>query len=125
MRARIAALAGGAGGVGRALARAEGRRLATTANEELPGLQTLVGAWPIERDRLEAYLAKALREAKRNTSWLAPDEAHERRRPRRRSRSWRDPDVEAFALGLAEAGRRIALGMTLLKLTVPGVPDLY
>ena len=35
--------------------------------------QTLVGAWPIEPERLEAYVEKALREAKRNTSWIEPD----------------------------------------------------
>ena len=39
--------------------------------------QTLVGAWPIEPERLEAYMEKALREAKRTTNWVAPDEAHE------------------------------------------------
>ena len=32
--------------------------------------QTLVGAWPIELERLEAYIEKALREAKRNTNWV-------------------------------------------------------
>ena len=36
--------------------------------------QTLVGAWPIEPERLEAYVEKALREAKRNTSWVEPDD---------------------------------------------------
>ena len=35
--------------------------------------QTLVGAWPIAPERIEAYIEKALREAKRNTSWLSPD----------------------------------------------------
>ena len=54
--------------------------------EDVPGpdgaeqyfvFQTLVGAWPIEPERLEAYMEKALREAKRNTNWIEPDEAHE------------------------------------------------
>ena len=36
--------------------------------------QTLVGAWPIEPERIEAYMEKALREAKRNTSWVDPNE---------------------------------------------------
>src|SRR5688500_8355517 len=40
-------------------------------------LQTLVGAWPLERERLAAYVEKALREAKRTTNWVEPDEAHE------------------------------------------------
>ena len=42
--------------------------------EELFVYQTLVGAWPIEPERLEPYLEKALREAKRNTSWVEPNE---------------------------------------------------
>ena len=36
-------------------------------------LQTLVGAWPIERARIEGYMEKALREAKRNTNWVQPN----------------------------------------------------
>ena len=35
--------------------------------------QTLVGAWPLEVERLEAYVEKAMREAKRNTNWIEPD----------------------------------------------------
>ena len=34
-------------------------------------------------------------------------------------------DLAPFLARVAEVGRRIALGMTLLKLTVPGVPDIY
>src|SRR5947208_781912 len=45
-------------------------------NEEYLVWQTLVGAWPIVPGRLELYLEKALREAKRTTSWLEPDRAH-------------------------------------------------
>jgi (1->4)-alpha-D-glucan 1-alpha-D-glucosylmutase len=94
-------------------------------NEGYLALQTVVGAWPLTRERLEAYLQKALREGKRNTSWLEPDEAHERRVAEAAAALLADPEVAAFAERLAEAGRRIALGMTLLKLTVPGIPDLY
>ena len=96
-------------------------------NEDYLLWQTLVGAWPIERERVEAYMEKALREGKRNTSWIEPDERHERR-VREAIRGIYDelPDgFEAFAGRVAEAGRRIALAMTLLKLTVPGVPDIY
>jgi (1->4)-alpha-D-glucan 1-alpha-D-glucosylmutase len=46
--------------------------------EELLVYQTLLGTLPISRERLELYLEKALREGKVNTSWLAPDEGHER-----------------------------------------------
>ena len=39
--------------------------------------QTLVGAWPIDGDRLAAYLRKAMREAKTLTSWTEPDTGYE------------------------------------------------
>ena len=42
--------------------------------EQLFIFQTLLGAWPISAERLEAYLEKALREAKVHTSWVEPDE---------------------------------------------------
>jgi (1->4)-alpha-D-glucan 1-alpha-D-glucosylmutase len=89
--------------------------------------QTLVGAWPIEAERLEAYMEKALREAKVNTNWLRPDERHERlvREAVRRAVDSPPSDFVDFAARVAELGRRHALGMTLLKLTVLGVPDLY
>ncbi len=44
-------------------------------NEEYLVWQTLVGAWPIVPHRLEQYLEKALREAKRNTNWIEPERA--------------------------------------------------
>jgi (1->4)-alpha-D-glucan 1-alpha-D-glucosylmutase len=91
--------------------------------------QTLVGAWPIEPARLEAYMEKALREAKRNTSWIAPDAAYEDR-VKSFCRALYDQrtfvsDFEPFARRVALAGDRAALGQLLLKLTVPGVPDIY
>ena len=91
--------------------------------------QTLVGAWPIEPDRLVAYMEKALREAKRNTNWIAPDTAYEDR-VKAFCRALYDhrpfvTDFEPFAASVARAGDRAALGQLLLKLTVPGVPDIY
>ncbi len=47
------------------------------AREELLVYQTLVGALPISRERLDAYLEKALREGKVTTSWLTPNLEHE------------------------------------------------
>src|SRR5205823_14010092 len=41
--------------------------------------QNLVGAWPIEAERLEGFVEKALREAKRNSNWASPDEGYEGR----------------------------------------------
>jgi len=135
VRARIGALGGMAGEwrehVQRwrevtAELRADG---APDANEEYFVYQTLVGAWPIERDRLEAYLEKALREAKRNTSWVEQDHDYEARVKRFAvallSHAPFLEDFEPFCARVAEEGRRSALGQLLLKLTVPGVADIY
>jgi (1->4)-alpha-D-glucan 1-alpha-D-glucosylmutase len=91
--------------------------------------QTLAGAWPIGPERLDGYLEKALREAKRATSWIEPDEEHEAavkayargliELPEFRT------DFDPFVAELAAAGERAALGQLLLKLTVPGLPDIY
>jgi (1->4)-alpha-D-glucan 1-alpha-D-glucosylmutase len=86
-------------------------------------LQTLVGAWPIEQERIDAYLEKAFREAKQQTSWLAPDEAWERR-----IKAWaraKRGAAGAVAERVRAEGTRIALAMLVLKLTCPGVPDIY
>jgi (1->4)-alpha-D-glucan 1-alpha-D-glucosylmutase len=98
-------------------------------NEEYLLWQTLVGAWPIVPRRLELYLEKALREAKRTTSWLEPNEAHERRvkefvRGLYSNQELLD-DFEPFAARVARAGEHASLGALLLRLTSPGLPDLY
>jgi (1->4)-alpha-D-glucan 1-alpha-D-glucosylmutase len=98
-------------------------------NEEYLVWQTLVGAWPIVPGRLELYLQKALREGKRTTSWLDPDETHERRvrefvRSLYSNHAFLD-DFEPFAARIARAGEHASLGALLLRLTSPGVPDLY
>ena len=68
---------------GAALARRCARRCASggapDAVEEHTIFQTLVGAWPIEPERLCAYMVKAMREAKRNTSWVEQDAGWEER----------------------------------------------
>ena len=98
-------------------------------NEEYLLWQTLVGAWPVVPGRVELYLEKALRESKRNTNWIEPNEAHEQR-----VRAFvRDlygnqeflADFEPFAARVAHAGEHASLGALLLRLTSPGVPDLY
>jgi (1->4)-alpha-D-glucan 1-alpha-D-glucosylmutase len=97
--------------------------------EELFVYQTLAGAWPIGPDRLGPYLEKALREAKRNTSWIDPDEHWENAVKRFvRELFTHEPflaDFGAFTVGLAAAGWRSAIGQLVLRLTSPGVPDLY
>jgi (1->4)-alpha-D-glucan 1-alpha-D-glucosylmutase len=98
-------------------------------NEEYLLWQTLLGAWPIVPGRLELYLEKALREAKRTTSWIEPDEAHEQRvkdfvRSLYSNQELLD-DFEPFAARVARAGEHASLGALLLRLTSPGLPDLY
>jgi len=91
--------------------------------------QTLIGAWPIEVERLEAYVEKALREAKRNTNWIDQDGAYEEGvKAFCRALYAHEPflaDFEPFAAEIAAAGDRAALAQLLLKLTVPGIPDVY
>jgi (1->4)-alpha-D-glucan 1-alpha-D-glucosylmutase len=93
--------------------------------EELLVYQTLLGAAPIARERLDAYLEKALREGKVNTNWLAPNERHERAVQDFAARAagviGRDPFLER----VRTTGRRLAITQLLLKLTSPGVPDVY
>ena len=88
-------------------------------------LQTLVGAWPLTPERLELYLEKALREAKVSTNWLEPDLEWEAAAKGWASGLLGDEELGAYAERLAKRAERVVLGMTLLKLTVPGVPDLY
>ena len=91
--------------------------------------QTLAGAWPIGRERLEAYMEKALREAKRNTNWVDQNADWEAAVKRFCGALYDEPefraDFEPFAAQLAHAGDRIALRMVALKLTAPGLPDIY
>ena len=95
------------------------------AHEELLVYQTLLGVLPIERERLDGYLEKALREAKINTNWLTPNEEHEHAV---QEYAWRAAEVIAkdpFVERVRALGRRLALAQLLLKLTSPGVPDVY
>jgi (1->4)-alpha-D-glucan 1-alpha-D-glucosylmutase len=135
VRARIGALAGVAGEWAeqvrswRALCAPLREGGAPDAVEEYTIFQTLAGAWPIEPDRLCAYMEKALREAKRNTSWVEPDAAWEERvlgycRALYDHAPFRTA-FEPFAQRAAALGELHALRQTALKLTVPGIPDVY
>jgi (1->4)-alpha-D-glucan 1-alpha-D-glucosylmutase len=92
-------------------------------------LQTLAGVWPIERDRVHEYMEKALREAKRNTNWIDVDRVWEAGVSTFIDGLYDDfefrSDFEPFVERLAFLGERISLGMLTLKLTCPGVPDIY
>ncbi|HET7808089.1 MAG TPA: alpha-amylase family glycosyl hydrolase, partial [Gaiellaceae bacterium] len=101
------------------------RSLAVEGDDEYHVLQTVVGAWPLEPGRLDAYVEKALREGRRTSSWAEPDEAAERRVQAYGRRLLERREVERFVERLRPLGRRIALAQALLKLTSPGVPDVY
>lgn len=92
-------------------------------------LQTLIGAWPLEEQRLTEYLEKALREAKLETSWTRPDAVYEERVQKFARNMLADPDIAsligAYVDRIAGWAGRISLGWTLLKLTCPGTPDFY
>ncbi len=111
-------------------------------NEEYFLYQTLVGAWPSSmrdagaqaafRDRLVAYMTKALRESKVHTSWLSPDDEYERavlhfvdaildrQRPNHFLQSF-----EPFQARVAELGIYNSLAQVVIKITAPGIPDFY
>jgi (1->4)-alpha-D-glucan 1-alpha-D-glucosylmutase len=91
--------------------------------------QTLIGAWPIELERVQEYMVKALREAKRNTNWVDQNRDWEQAVTRFCGALYEDAafrkEFEPFAARVAAAGDRAALAQVVLKLTAPGVPDIY
>ncbi|MGI8624274.1 MAG: malto-oligosyltrehalose synthase, partial [Solirubrobacteraceae bacterium] len=93
-------------------------------------LQTLLGAHPIEPlERLDGYLEEALREAKLRTSWVDQDTEYEGAvqcwaRGLLADEGFR-LEFDSLCARVADAGRRAALGQLALKLTAPGVPDVY
>jgi len=113
-------------------------------NDEYAFYQLLTGAWPPglkpeDQQQLEAFgkriegaMLKAVREAKVLTSWMAPNAAYEEgvttfvRHALDASRT--NPFLQSFLefhRRLAPLGVRNSLVQTALKLTVPGVPDIY
>ncbi len=98
-------------------------------NTEYLIYQTMLGAWPIETDRLLAYLEKACREGKQETNWLSPNEEFEAAVKSFVEQIYKDQkflaDFQDFVNRVIEPGRINSLSQTLLKFTVPGIPDTY
>ena len=110
--------------------------------DEIMLYQMIVGAWPPELDyfdavgckafgeRLAAWQQKALREAKLRTSWTAPNDTYERAASEFLD-SLLSPDSRFLALcgpfidKIAPVGAINGLAQTVLKMTVPGMPDLF
>lgn len=117
---------------------------APSPGDEIMLYQMLAGAWPLELDfddeagiktfaeRITQWQTKALRESKRSSSWVLPDEEYEN--------ACRDflygilaagkpghflQELQSWVQRLAALGTVNSLSQTLLRLTVPGIPDLY
>ena len=94
----------------------------------LIALQTLIGAWPIDGERLREYLLKAAREAKERTSWTRQDEAFEDALASLAALA-DDPavrsELDAELERLVGLGRRNSLVQTAVALLQPGIPDVY
>ncbi|GLK17504.1 malto-oligosyltrehalose synthase [Herbiconiux flava] len=91
--------------------------------------QAIVGAWPISRERAQAYATKASREAGNTTAWLDVDEEFEERMAAAVDAVYDDEitaGLVASAVAAVEgAGRSNSLGEKLVQLTTTGMPDVY
>ena len=116
-------------------------------NDEYYFYQSLLGAWPPElcdspeldetsiaalKARLRGAMLKAVREAKRRTSWAQPDERYENALLGLLDAALTPgsgneflPRFAVFASRIARLGAHVSLAQLALKLTSPGVPDIY
>jgi len=93
-------------------------------------LQTVVTAWPIDAERLTEYLVKSAREADVHTAWTAVDDRYESAladlaRIVVDQTADADSALAAIAERILRPGWSNSLAASALRLTVPGVPDLY
>jgi (1->4)-alpha-D-glucan 1-alpha-D-glucosylmutase len=111
-------------------------------NEEYLIYQTLIGAWPLEPwaaaeyddfvKRVQAYMVKAMREAKINTSWTNQNSSHETAVQEFIAAILDETrggeflaDLRPFRKRISHLGLLNSLAQTVLRLTAPGVPDTY
>lgn len=98
-------------------------------NTEYLYYQTLIGAWPLSVERAQAYMLKAAREAKQETTWTANNKEFEDALAKFISGTLAHApfvrELEQFVDKLKDAGRVNSLAQSLMKYTVPGVPDTY
>lgn len=91
--------------------------------------QTVVGAWPISEERMQTFMAKAVREAKEHTSWIKQNKEYEEQVERFVSDAYQDnrfiSELGKWVDTIKQAGRLNSLSQTLIKLCAPGVPDIY
>ena len=116
-------------------------RAAPDRNDEYMFYQMLVGSWPVDlldglspsaheayQGRIEAALEKSLREAKRRSSWTAPNAEYEQAM-RSFAREALSPEGNGFLTSflpfvqpVARLGVQNSLAQTVMKLTAPGYP---
>ena len=108
-------------------------------NDEYLLYQTVLGVWPFSpltaddyavfKQRIQDYMRKAAKEAKVHTSWINPNHAYDEALQAFISRVLDDflgrEDFQRFRTKIAQYGMYNSLSQTLLKLTAPGVPDIY
>lgn len=116
--------------------------IAPTRNDDYLLYQTLLGTWPFEElddggwkaysKRIEGYMLKAVREAKVSTSWANKNSEYENALTDftcaildRRASNRFLADFAEFQKRISQIGMFNSLSQCLLKMTLPGVPDLY
>ncbi len=116
--------------------------LVPTANDEYLIYQTLLGIWPLSDPdqtelaqlsaRIAEYMVKAVREAKVHTSWINPNTDYENAVLAFADALINSPiegkfmsDFMSFQRRVSRLGLYNCLSQTLIKLTAPGVPDIY
>jgi (1->4)-alpha-D-glucan 1-alpha-D-glucosylmutase len=109
-------------------------QVAPTPNDEYLLYQTLIGAWTSAHDpslpvRINAYMIKAMREAKVHTRWTNPSTPYESATEHFVNCILSSPefmaDFEPFQRRVSQIGLVNSLAQTVLRLTAPGVPDTY
>jgi (1->4)-alpha-D-glucan 1-alpha-D-glucosylmutase len=112
---------------------------APSAGDEYLYYQSLLGIWPDKdlsdeilsslKDRIQAYMLKAVREAKLRTSWINPDAEYEEALQRFVASSLDNPlfvkDLSDAVARIARIGLLVGLSQAVLKVASPGVPDYY
>ena len=122
------------------------RQLAPDRNDEYHYYQALLAVWPPELTatpvparapaafvaRLDGYMTKAVREAKRHTSWINPNAAYESAVSGFVEATLAGAGAERFLAAFVPFARRVArvgainaLAQLVLKLVSPGIPDFY
>lgn len=101
-------------------------------NDEYRFYQVLLGAWPADVARLQAYMTKAVKEGKEHSSWINPNETYEAAIGTFVERVLAGPEAakflpafQPFQARVARCGLVNSLSQVVLKIASPGVPDFY